>query len=77
MDEKPSFFCTSFRLMISSAVMSNSTFYLLPGRSKFCSILSLSSVYFLLPEYSESLVVFQVFRTTVQSKTNIPAKGAV
>ena len=60
--------------MVTSSIISKSVYLPLTGRREVWDVLALSAVTSLLPAYSESLILFQVFKATVQSDTDIPRK---
>ena len=68
---------TSYRLMVSSSIISKSVCLPLTGQNGVLAILALSDVSSLLPACSESLVVFQVFNSTVQPDTDLPIKAVM
>ena len=68
---------TSSKLMVSNAIIYKSTFSLLSGRQGVWEILALFAVSSLLPASSDYLVVFQVFRSTFQSDTELPINATM
>ena len=63
--------------MVSSSIMSKSVYLPLIWRPGVWAVLALSAVSFLIPASSESLVIFQVFKATVQLDTELPGKAVM
>ena len=63
--------------MVSSSIMYKFVCLYLTGRREVLSVLDLSVVSSKLPLSSESMVLFQVFKETVQPETDLPGKAVM